>query len=189
MSPPPSSQKADIIASNGVVDIIDHVLLLPPPVPAPSPAPPGPGPSPPTPRAPTPAPPGPGPSPPTPQAPTPAAAGKCSQLPKFKISKPDTFFYKDILDLGTCCMLCIDFSGPGVCGAYTVNSTGCALKEDSGGLTPDSGSNSGVSPPTPQVPTPPPVKPTPPPTPPPVRTPAIPQRGASQTKPRSLAGK
>jgi hypothetical protein len=51
-----------------------------------------------------------------------------------------------------------------------VNATGCALKENSAGVTPDSGSNSGVTPtkpmqPTPKVPTPPPVTPTPPPTP------------------------
>jgi hypothetical protein len=134
---------ADIIASNGVVDIVDRVLL---PSAGPTPAPPGPTPK---------------PKVPTPNAPTPAAGGKCSELPKFKIGEPDISFYKGIVDLGTCCTLCIDFAGPGVCSAYTVNATGCSLKESSGGITPDSGSTSGVAPVTPT----PPPRPTPPPTP------------------------
>jgi hypothetical protein len=151
---------ADIIASNGVVDIVDHVLL-------PS-------------AGPTPAPPGPTPKPkiPTPNAPTPAAGGKCTELPKFKISEPDISFYKGIVDLGTCCTLCIDFAGPGVCSAYTVNATGCGLKESSGGITPDSGSTSGVAP----------VTPTPPPTPAPHPQPSPPPTSAVPTWTRGEAG-
>jgi uncharacterized surface protein with fasciclin (FAS1) repeats len=144
---------ADIIASNGVVDIVDRVLL---PSAGPTPAPPGPTPK---------------PKMPTPSAPTPASGGKCSEFPKFKISEPDISFYKGIVDLGTCCTLCIDFAGPGVCSAYTVNATGCSLKASSGGITPDSGSTSGVTPkkptPKPQKPTPAPPGPKPTPAPPP----------------------
>ena len=74
-------------------------------------------------------------------APIPASA--CTTvLANFTLVGPSLETYAGAFDPASCCSLCQDFEG---CAAFIVNSSGCALKADTSGLTPMSGSTTGTN--------------------------------------------
>ena len=80
-------------------------------------------------------------------------AERCGpSIVNYSISSLDIVVLPEIHDVAQCCVSC---TNPSKCTAFTVNASGCALKNTTAGLKPATGSTSGVlSPPSPPPPPP-----------------------------------
>jgi hypothetical protein len=74
---------------------------------------------------------------------TTTAAGNCTIIPDVTVSSADLHFYSGPFPASSCCALC-QSSSLG-CHAFTVNSSGCALKASSAGAVPSKGATSGIT--------------------------------------------